>query len=253
MYTYMCLYNVHICWTGFMIKGLLLHWNWFYCVLHTCVAECAGIKMDGLYIYEWMNEWMNEWMKNFNRHSSHVHHGSMRRKLAQNAHSHGSHAFTHALASTRLQPRGAKCQLSYYFSVHAGSFCVSVIHQTLTWNTGSLSCAHGHSCACMHVHTGVGLTNNESAQHFLLGKTHNVLLCSWRDLNVSPLDLESNTLLIEPSRHSIEEHSFVLRMCPWWFLSTLYYFAWQVRVIIGDSDLWGCVSCYICVTPLERC
>ena len=190
-----------------MIKGLLLNWNWFYCVLHTCVAECAWIKMDGLY-----NIWMNEWMKNFNRRSSHGH----RRKLAQHAHPHGSRAFTHALASTRLQPRGAKCQLSYYFSVHAGSFCISVIHQTLTWNTGYLSCVHGHSCACIHVHTGVGLTNSKSAQHFWLGKSHQFFLCSWWDLNSGPLDLESNALPIEPHRHSIEEHSFVLRMCPAW-------------------------------------
>ena len=36
-------------------------------------------------------------MKNFNRRSPHVHHGSKRRKLAQRAHSRGSHAFTHTL------------------------------------------------------------------------------------------------------------------------------------------------------------
>ena len=30
--------------------------------------------------------------------------------------------------------------------VHAGSFSVSVIHQTLTWTTGSLACVHDHSC-----------------------------------------------------------------------------------------------------------
>ena len=41
-------------------------------------------------------------MKNFNRCSSHGHHGSKskRRELAQYAHSHGLHAFTHTLTST---------------------------------------------------------------------------------------------------------------------------------------------------------
>jgi hypothetical protein len=53
-------------------------------------------------------------MKNFNRRNSHGHHGSKRRELAQHAHSRGSHAFTHTLTSTQLQPRGAKRQLSYY-------------------------------------------------------------------------------------------------------------------------------------------
>ena len=54
-------------------------------------------------------------MKNFNRRSSHGHHGSKGCKLAQHAHWRGSHAFTHTLTVTQLQPRCAKCwQLSYY-------------------------------------------------------------------------------------------------------------------------------------------
>ena len=55
----------------------------------------------------------------------------------RNTHAHmdRTHSLTHT--STQLQPCGAKRQLSYYFSVHAGSYRVSVIHQTLTWTTGS--------------------------------------------------------------------------------------------------------------------
>ena len=53
-------------------------------------------------------------MKNCNRHSSHGHHGSKRRELAQHAHSRGSHAFTHTPTSTQLQRHCAKRQLSYY-------------------------------------------------------------------------------------------------------------------------------------------
>ena len=46
-----------------------------------------------------------------------------------NTHTHMDR--THSLTrftSTQLQPRGAKRQLSSYFSVHAGSFHVAVIH-----------------------------------------------------------------------------------------------------------------------------
>ena len=53
-------------------------------------------------------------VKNFNRRSSYDHHGSKRRELAQHAHSHGLHAFTHTLVSTQLQPLFTKRQLNYY-------------------------------------------------------------------------------------------------------------------------------------------
>ena len=73
-------------------------------------------------------------MKSFNIRSSHGHHGSKRRKLAQlTTHTHvdRTHSLTHVLTSTQLQSRGAKRRLSYYLSVRAGSFRVSVIHRTL--------------------------------------------------------------------------------------------------------------------------
>ena len=40
--------------------------------------------------------------------------GHLEVELVQHTHSRGSHAFTHTLTSTQLQPRGAKCLLSYY-------------------------------------------------------------------------------------------------------------------------------------------
>ena len=49
---------------------------------------------------------------------------------------------------------------SWQYKVHAGSFRVSVIPQTLTWTTGSLTCIRDHSHACvytlrsLHEHTG---------------------------------------------------------------------------------------------------
>ena len=110
-------------------------------------------------------------MKNFNRCSSHCHRGSKHCELVQLAHSHGSYTFTRTLTSTQLQPCCVKRQVIYCFSVHAGSFHVSIIHQTLTWTTGSLSCVHDHSCACLYVR---GLGTPTASQHniFYSGKTH---------------------------------------------------------------------------------
>ena len=64
---------------------------------------------------------------------------------------------------THLQPRGLKRQLSYYVLVHAGSFRVSVIHQTdIFWTTWSLSCVCDHSCACVYTR---GLGTPTASQH----------------------------------------------------------------------------------------
>ena len=73
-------------------------------------------------------------MKSFNSRSSHGYHGSKRRELTQlTTHTHvdRTHSLTHVLTSTQLQPRDAKRQLSYYMSVPARFFRVSVIHRTL--------------------------------------------------------------------------------------------------------------------------
>ena len=70
---------------------------------------------------------------------------------------------THSLTVTitQLQPRGAKRQLSYYFSVQAQSFHVSVIHRTLTWTTGSLSCIRDHSRDHSYAAISLTLTSDE--------------------------------------------------------------------------------------------
>ena len=51
----------------------------------------------------------------------------------------------------------------------------------------------------------LGLGTPVSSQHklyyFESKKTHKCFLCSWRDLNLRPLDLESDALPIEPPRH----------------------------------------------------
>ena len=48
------------------------------------------------------------------------------------------------------------------YKVHAGSFRISVIHRTLTWTTGSLTCVHDRSCACVYTR---GLGTLTACQH----------------------------------------------------------------------------------------
>ena len=86
---------------------------------------------------------------------------------------------------------------------HAVSFRVSVIHRTLEFTTGSLTCVRDHSYACVYIQ-GVGRTDSESAQHFWLGKTHMFCLCSGRGSNSGHgihWILSPNALPIEPPRH----------------------------------------------------
>ena len=105
---------------------------------------------------------------------------------------------THLLAhlnqhSYKLQPRCAKCQLSYYFSVHAASFHVSVIHQTLTWNTGSLLCICDHSCACIYTHRGWAHQQRVS-RTFLTQKNSQKIYCAPDGIQTSALWITSPTL-----------------------------------------------------------
>ena len=81
-------------------------------------------------------------------------------------------------------------------------FRVSVIHRTLTWTTGSLTCVRSYACVCTR-----GWCTPTASQHninFWLGKTLTIFfLCSGRDSNLwtwNPLDFEADALPIEPPR-----------------------------------------------------
>ena len=129
----------------------------------------------------------------------------------RNTHTHMdcTHSLTHL--HQQLQPRDVKRQLSYYFSVHAGSLRVSVIHQTLTWTTGSLSCVRDHSCTCIYTR-GLGTLTASQLNMFDLEKLTIFFLCSGWDSNLGPLDLQSDALPIEPPCHPrINNLQFLLR------------------------------------------
>ena len=57
--------------------------------------------------------------------------------------------------------------------VNAGSFRVSVIHRTMTWTTGSLTCVRDHSYACAYTR-GLG-TQTAVSTTFLTDK---LTICS---------------------------------------------------------------------------
>ena len=64
-----------------------------------------------------------------------------------------------------------------------------------------------HTLLCVRIHTGVGHTDDESAQHFDSKKTsHKLFLWSGRDSNLCPLDLEADALPIEPPCPTFRVH-----------------------------------------------
>ena len=84
--------------------------------------------------------------------------------------------------------------------VHAGSFCVSVIHQTLTRTTGSVMCGHNHSYACVYTQ-GLGTLTISRQNIFDLEKLSQIFLVLLRVFEPPVLDPESDDLPIEPPRH----------------------------------------------------
>ena len=118
-------------------------------------------------------------MKNFNRCSSHGHHGSQsqRHKMVQHAHSHGSHAFTHTLYTNTVTTTWCKAPTQLLFFSACWVF-LSFHHPPNSDIDYRIFNMHTWSFLCVRIHTGVGHTNSKSTQHFWLGKTHNFFYCA---------------------------------------------------------------------------
>ena len=82
------------------------------------------------------------------------------------------------------------------YKVHAGSYRVSIIHQILIWTINVCI----WSFLCVRIHTGVGHTDNETVQHFLLWKTLTNFVCALDGIQTSGLRRLSLTLY--PLSHS---------------------------------------------------
>ena len=76
-------------------------------------------------------------------------------------------------------------------TMHAGSFYVSVIHQILTWTTGSLMCIRDHSFACVYTR---GLGTPTVSQHMFVSEKLAHFSCAPDGVQTSGLWILSPTL-----------------------------------------------------------
>ena len=94
--SYLVLFNLYVRFLFIATESYVLP---IHCRIHS-KRQLKSIKQASvLVIYLTKSQYHKSYiyvdMKNFNRRNSHGHHDSKRRELAQHAHSHGSHAFTH--------------------------------------------------------------------------------------------------------------------------------------------------------------
>ena len=90
--------------------------------------------------------------------------------------------------------------------VHPGSFPVSVIHQTLTWTTGSLTCIRSYACVYTR---GWG---TQTSQHNMLTRknSHKFFFSSGWDSNLwswNSLDLEADACALTDRQGTLPKHS----------------------------------------------
>ena len=135
-----------------------------------------------------------------------------------------------------------------HFLVHAGSFHVSVIHQTLTkWHwlcTGSLTCVCDNSYTCITVlHTGVRHTDGKSAQHFWLWKTDKFFLCFWLGSNFGSSNPDLNQLKrVEPPHHRRNFVIFSTTFKMMYHAQTLLMILYCIVMLCRWKILWSCTT-----------
>ena len=106
------------------------------------------------------------------------------------------------------QGKSAVTELRYptliNYKVHAGSFHVSIIHQTLTWTTWSWR-THMIMLTRVYTHKGWAHWKRDSTTFLTKKNPHKLFLCSWRrwGSNLGSLGLESDALPTEPPHHLV--------------------------------------------------
>ena len=103
----------------------------------------------------------------------------------------------------------------YLSKVHIGLFRVSIIHRTMTWTTGSLTCVRDYSYACVYTRGLIG-TSTASRHNIIDSKklTHFACAPDWIR-TIRPLDHESDALPIEPPRHPTLLQSLKFSFATW--------------------------------------
>ena len=120
-----------------------------------------------------------------------------------------------------------------FFTSCVQFFPISVIHRTLTWTTGSLTCEHDHSYACVYTR---GLGTPTTSQHNILTRkkpSHKVFLCSGRGSNLWSLDLES---MLYQLSHPVTESPTITRST-WQAINTWYEWMNEWYFIISIKKL----------------
>ena len=138
-------------------------------------------------------------------------------------------------------------QLSYYFWVHAGSFHVSVIHQTLTWTTGSLTCVHDHYCVYVTMCTHRGWAHRQCVRTTVLTRKNSQKNYSapngiWTF--VLWIRVQRSTNWVTPSSCVLliflgffySTYVYLCTHCGWsWWLSQA--FNWLLRTVVQQTCL----------------
>ena len=141
-----------------------------------------------------------------------------------------------------------------------GSFRVSVIHRTLTWTTGSLTCVRDHSDACVYT---LRLGTLTASQRNIVDsqKTHKIVLCSLRGSNLgswNPLDFfEADALSTEPSRHPRQKYDKSHLLADWFIFYSEKCWrravkhrrkdpAWSIRIRKGRNYKLVLLLMHIC-------
>ena len=153
-----------------------------------CLVWYGWMVLSALYII--MNDEVSR--------NSHGHHGSTHRELVQHTLTWIAHIQSHTYINTRITCCEAPAQLLFFRACWVFSCFRNAPNSDMDYRIFKV---HTWSFLCVCIHTGVGHTDSESAQHFWLGKTHNFFLCSWWDLNLRPLNLVSDALLVNPPHH----------------------------------------------------
>ena len=141
-------------------------------------------------------------MKNFNRRDSHGHHGSKRRELSQHAHSRGSHAFTRTLTINTVTTTRCKApaQLLFFNACWVCSCFRNARNSDMDYRIFNVRMLFR-----MRAYTNGSWAHRQrvSTTSLTRGKTQSLSACvpDGRDSNPRPVDLQSNALTTEPTRH----------------------------------------------------
>ena len=149
---------------------------------------------------------------------------------------------------TRVRLQQPREQRYPVLQVHAGSFDVSVIHQTVIWTVGSLTCIRDHSCACVYTQ---GLGTPTASQHNIFDseKLSQIFLVLLTRAGFEPLILGSrvrrSTNRATPSPHDCARCRRLVHRSLLHFVCTFYIISRPDMTFAVDWALKNQLSIYL--------